>query len=504
MADRRVSTGVAGLDGVLQGGFLPGRAYLLAGKPGTGKTTLGWHFLTAGAADGERGLFITLGETQSNLRRDAQNSGFDVGEIDFLDLSPTSELFAELGTYDIFSPAEVERAPTTERIVEAVSELKPARVFVDSMTQLRYLAPDPFQFRRQVLSFLRYLVDAGTTVLFTSEGSRDAPDDDLRFLADGVMELELGPEGRLLTVSKFRGSGFQGLRHTMSLGDGGMQVFPRLIPGAHGRGFALEPLPSGVPGLDQLLHGGLERGTVTMVSGPSGVGKTTFGLQFMKEAAGRGERSVLYTFEEGAETLVARCERINIPVRQMIERGTLAVIPVEPLQLSGDELATLVRREVEDRQAKIVMLDSLRGYEMAMRGESASAHLSPLCRYLHNMGVTSLLVNEVQAVNDFAITELGISYLADNIVFLRYLERDLGDRIELRKAVGVLKKRLSDFEKTLREFEITPYGVQLGAPMSRLRGILSQLPQAWEHDGAGRADGAGQVWHPDRGHPQGT
>jgi circadian clock protein KaiC len=505
MADRRVSTGVAGLDEVLQGGFLPGRAYLLAGKPGTGKTTLGWHFLTAGAEGGGPSLFITLGETQGNLRRDAANSGFDVGEIDILDLSPTSELFSEVETYDIFSPAEVERAPTTERIVEAVSTLKPARVFVDSMTQLRYLAPDAFQFRRQALSFLRYLVDGGTTLLFTSEASRDAPDDDLRFLADGVLELELGARGRVLTVSKFRGSGFQGLRHTIRLGEGGMEVFPRLVTEGRGRDFTAEPLPSGVPGLDELLQGGLERGTVTMVSGPSGVGKTTFGLQFMKEAAGRGERSVLYTFEEGAETLVARCEQINIPVRQMIERGTLAVVPVEPMQLSADELTSLVRGEVEERDAKIVMIDSVRGFEMTLRGEDASAHLHALCRYLHNMGVTSLLVNEVQAVTDFRITELGVSYLADNIVFLRYLERDFGDRIELRKAVGVLKKRLSDFEKTLREFEITPYGVQLGAPMQRLRGILSELPQAWEHDGpAGRADGASQVRHPDGRHPPAT
>ncbi|MDH7486389.1 MAG: ATPase domain-containing protein [Anaerolineae bacterium] len=477
MSEKRLPTGIPGLDEVLQGGFIPGRAYLARGGPGTGKTTLGLHFLTAGAANGEKALFITLGEPEAMIRQNAERMGFDLSNVAFLDLSPTPEFFAQVETYDIFSPAEVEREPTTRKIVEQVEKLQPSRVFIDAMTQFRYLAADPFQYRKQVLSFLRFLVERGTTVLFTSEGSAEAPDADLQFLSDGVIDLEYAPEGRILAVTKFRGSDFLSGRHSMRLGERGMEVFPRLVPEVYRREFALEVISSGVPELDELLHGGLERGTITIITGPSGVGKTTLGLQFMKEAAGRGERSVVYTFEEGVETLVGRCEAINIPVHAMMERGTLEVVKVEPLRYTPDEFARLVRREVEEEGSHIVMIDSIAGYRLSLRGEDLVSHLHALCKYLSNMGVTTLLINEVEYITgEFRATEVGISYLADNIIFLRFLEM----RGELHKAIGVLKKRLSDFEKTLREFQITRYGVKVGAPLTGLRGILSGTPELIE------------------------
>ena len=474
MSEKRLSTGIAGLDEVLHGGLIPGRAYLARGGPGTGKTTLGLHFLTAGTANGEKVLFITLGEPEAELRKNAEALGFDLSGVSFLDLSPTPEFFVEVETYDLFSPAEVEREPTTRRIVEEVEKLQPSRVFIDAMTQFRYLAADPFQYRKQVLSFLRFLVQRGMTVLFTSEGSAEAPDADLQFLSDGVIDLECAPEGRTLSVSKLRGSDFHSGYHSMRLGEKGMEVFPGLVPVEFRREFVPEAISSGVPELDELLHGGLERGTVTIITGPSGTGKTTLGLVFMKEAAGRGERSVVYTFEEGVETLLARCESINIPVRAMMERGTLSVMQVEPLRYTPDEFAHLVRREVEEEGSRIVMIDSISGYRLSLRGEDLIAHLHALCKYLTNMGVTVLLINEVEHITgEFRATEVGISYLADNIVFLRFLEM----RGELHKAIGVLKKRVSDFEKTLREFQITRYGVKVGAPLTGLCGILSGAPE---------------------------
>lgn len=474
MVEKRVSTGITGLDEVLHGGLIPGRAYLVRGGPGTGKTTLGLHFLTAGAANGEKVLFITLGEPEAVLRKNAEAMGFDLSGVSFLDLSPTPEFFAQVETYDIFSPAEVEREPTTRKIVEQVEKLNPSRVFIDAMTQFRYLATDPFQYRKQVLSFLRFLVERGTTVLFTSEGSAEAPDADLQFLSDGVIHLEFAPEGRILCVSKFRGSDFLSGRHAMQLSSKGMEVFPKLVPEVYRREFVPETISSGVPELDEMLHGGLERGTITIITGPSGVGKTTLGLQFMKEAAGRGERSVVYIFEEGVETLLARCEAINIPVRVMMERGTLSVARIEPLRYAPDEFARWVRREVEEEGSRIVMIDSIAGYRLSLRGEDLVAHLHALCKYLANMGVTTLLINEVEHITgEFRATEVGISYLADNILFLRFLEM----HGELRKAIGVLKKRLSDFDKTLREFQITRYGIKVGKPLTELRGILSGTPE---------------------------
>jgi circadian clock protein KaiC len=435
---------------------------------------MGLHFLAAGVAAGDKCLFISLGEPAGELRKNAEQLGFDLTDIQFLDLSPTSDFFTEVQTYDIFAPAEVEREPTTQKIMATVKELQPTRVFADAMTQFRYLATDAFQFRKQVLSFLRFLIEQGATVFFSSENSASMPDDDLQFLADGVTTLEMQPEGRVLTVSKFRGSNFRSGRHAYGISAQGMQVYPRLLPEAFRRDFVPETIPSGVPELDEMLHGGLARGTISLLTGPSGVGKTTLGTQFCKEAAGRGELSVIYTFDESLDTFLTRAENVNVPVQAMIAQGTLSVVQVEPLRYTPDEFANLVRAEVETRNARIIMLDSISGYRLSLRGEDLAAHLHALGRYLKNMGVTLILVNEVEYVTgEFRITDIGISYLADNVIFLRYLEI----HGEIRKAIGVLKKRTSDFEKTLRELSITRYGLKVGKPLTDLRGILRGVPE---------------------------
>jgi circadian clock protein KaiC len=278
----------------------------------------------------------------------------------------------------------------------------------------------------------------------------------------------------MLSITKFRGSGFRGGTHSMRLGAHGVAVFPRLVPERQRQDFVAEPLASGVPELDELLHGGLERGTTTIITGPTGVGKTTLGIQFIKEAAGRGEQSVVYTFEEGQQTLLNRCESINIPIRAMLERSTLGVSQIEPLQYTPDEFARLVRREVEERQRRIVMLDSIAGFSLSMQGRDLGTHLHAFTMYLKSVGVTVILINEIGDITgEFRATEDRISYLADNIMFLRYLEV----RGEMRKAIGVLKKRAGNFEKTLREIEITRYGLKVGKPLTGLRGILSGTPE---------------------------
>lgn len=470
----RVSTGVNGLDEILHGGLKPGRAYLVRGGPGCGKTTLGLHFLSTGAARGEQSLYISLGEPEAQIRDDAQGLHIPLDNITFLDLSPSPEFFSEGSSYDIFSPAEVEREPMMQSIKEAIETLRPARVFVDSMTQFRYLSTDSFHFRKQALSFMRYLVEQDATVLVTSEGTQEIPDDDLQFMSDGIIHLDFSAEGRTITVSKFRGSSFRSGAHSMSLSEHGMAVFPRLVPSKQRIEQVLEPLSSGVPELDEMLHGGIDRGTSTIISGPTGVGKTTFGMQFIKEAAGRGDSSVVYTFEEGVNSLLRRCSAISIPARAMVERGTLLVEHVEPLRYSPDEFATMVREEVLSNSRRIVMIDSLSGYRLSMQGRDLISHVHALTVYLKSLGVTVILINEVEAITgEFRATDDKVSYLADSVIFMRYLE--LGG--ELRKAIGVLKKRSGDFEKTLRKLEITRYGLKVGRPLSELRGILSGSPE---------------------------
>lgn len=474
----RLSTGIAGLDEILHGGFLPRRAYLVRGGPGTGKTTLGWHFLKAGRDGGESTLLISLGEPVEQMFEHASRMGIDLSGVEALDLAPTPEYFVQVESYDIFSPSEVELEPTTRKIVETIEAVRPRRVFIDSMTQLRYLSTDTFQYRKQVLSFLRYLMEQGATVLFTSEGSLEAPDTDLQFLSDGIINLVLEGAERYLEVLKFRGSDFEPGRHSFRLDAEGFQVFPRLVPEAFAREFTEEQLSSGIDELDELLNGGIERGTVTLISGPAGVGKTMLGMHFLIRAAERGERAAHFLFEEDAVSLAERCKRVGMNVDELVKKDRLRLIYVEPLRYSPDEFARLVRRQVEEGEVRIAFIDSTAGYRLAIRGEDLVPHLHALCKYLTNMGVTVFLSDEVgQVTGDFRVSEHHASFLGDTVIFLRYLEI----RGELRRAIGVLKKRRSDFEKTLREFEITGRGIRIGEPLRELRGILTGTPY-WQDD----------------------
>ena len=464
----RIGIDIPGLESVLHGGVLAHRSYLVSGGPGAGKTTLGLHFL-ASAGDGD-GLLISLGEAQRNLRRDADSIGLRLDQIEIMDLSPGTD---DAASYDLLEPWEAEAPDIRTLIKERFPDGPPKRVFIDALSQLRQLTPDGYQFRKQVLGLLEYLNRAGSTVLYTAERG-SAADEDLRYLGDGILELRSGDGGRRLQVLKFRGSGFAEGEHTLKLGGGGMRVFQRLAPGEHSRTFVAEALSSGIPALDTLMGGGLDRGTVTIISGPTGVGKTSLAIQFLREAARRGEDSVVFSFEESLATLRHRCEITGTPLADMINRGTLRVEEVEPLHYSPDEFAWRVRDEVERKGARMVMLDSLSGFGQSMRGDDVSTHVHALCRYLTNMGITVLVINEHASIagGELRVSDHGISYLADTILLLRYMEL----RGELRKSIGVLKKRTGDFEKTLREFRITGDGLRIGEPLTGLRGILHGVP----------------------------
>lgn len=482
---RRVTTGVAGLDEILHGGLLDTCSYLVRGGPGAGKTTLGMHFLTA--AGRERGVFVTLGETESQLRRNAQLSGLAMDGLPVLDLSPNLGNAGAEETFNLLQTWEVEAGAIHDAILDYARAHRPERVFIDALSELRHMSPDAFQFRKQVLSLLRQLTALGATVIFAAERG-SASDDDLQFLSDGVVLLEQAPSGRMCAVTKLRGSDFESGWHYYELGSDGMAVYPRLTPGRYQRTFELESIGSGVPELDALTGGGIDRGTVTLLSGPTGVGKTTLGAHYMKEAAGRGERSVIYNFDEHRETFVQRSTQVGLPVREMLDSGHLMFEEVEPLAYDPDRFALMVRQEVERRGTRVVMIDSLSGYKQSMRGEGLQARVHALCRYLVNMGVTVLLINEVNTIAspELQVSRYGISYLADTILLLRYMELDG----ELRKTVGMLKKRTGDFEKTLRELAITDHGVQLGQPLRGLRGVLSGIPEILEESGARHIDQA--------------
>ncbi|WP_266080066.1 ATPase domain-containing protein [Haladaptatus caseinilyticus] len=473
----KISTGTTGLDEILQGGFIAKRSYLLRGDPGTGKTILGMKYLTAGVEADETVLFVNLEESADDIRDNASTLDIDLSDVHFLDLSPDSDVFVDEQSYDIFTPSEVEQEPLTTAITDRVESIDPDRVFIDPLTRLRHLTSDEYQFRKQVIAFMHYLKEQGATVLFTSQHSDESSDDDLQYMTDGTIELEHSSHGRTISVPKFRGSSVNEGDHAMRIGQGGLSVYPEISPTEHSRSFEIESVSSGIPEVDELLHGGLERGTISILSGPTGVGKTTVGTQFMKEAAGRGERSVMYMFEETLETFRERSQTINIPVKRMQEQGALEVEEMKPLDCSATEFAYRVRKEVEENDTSIVMIDGIDGYKLSLRDDDDRVlvrKLHSLCRYLKNMGVTVILVDEIDTITgEFQATEAGISYLADNIVFLRHLEVTG----EMRKAIGVLKKRTSDFERSLREFKITEHGLKVGEPLTELNSVLSGSPE---------------------------
>jgi circadian clock protein KaiC len=472
---RRVPSGIPGLDELLQGGLLPERTYMIRGTSGTGKTIVGYHFLTAAAPD-ETALYVAFEETAADLKANAESLGFDLSGVEVLDMSPSPEQFLAEETYTVFGPGEVEGQSMATEVGEAVEEHDPTRVFIDPLTQLRHLSPDDHQFNRTAASLMSYLKQQGATTLFTSQPTKERSDDDLQYLCDGSVTLTRGEHGRTIAVDKFRGSGFRGGSHALRIDAGrGMSVFPKLDPGAHAGTFSTEQLSTGIDELDDLLGGGIERGTVTLVSGPSGVGKSTTGTAFARAAAQRGERAALYLFEESVEGLQHRAASIGAPVGELIESGDLHMEAIEPLTISADEFAQQVREEVETNDTELVMLDGTAGYRVALREDEnkLQEELHSLCRYLRNVGVTVILTDEVRDVTGaFRPSNSQVSYLADNILFLRYIEVDG----EIRKSIGVLKKRLGAFESTLRSFRISDDGLHVGEPLTGLRGVLTGTP----------------------------
>ena len=476
----RVGTGVRNCDEVLDGGLLPGSATLVRGAPGAGKTIFGLEFLAAGVEADEAGLYINLGEPADYLRRTARSFGLEIDPVEFLDLSATKGEFRADTTYDLFHSEEVETPELVDSIRETVESIDPDRVVVDPVTELRYLTSDEHQFRTQIMSLLDLLKSRDSTVLLTSQAAPSIPDDDLQFLVDAVLTLDLAASRRTLEVSKFRGSSARSGKHSVTITDDGMCVWPRLDPSRHHREQSIETVSSGIPELDSLLGGGLTTGTNTFLSGPTGAGKTTVGLQFLSQAAADGRQSVVYSFEEGRHTMFERARALGLPIEAVAEDGPLTIEVIDPETLTIDEFTARIRTEVETNGTEIVMIDGLSGYERAFGTvpEDLEREFVNVMRYLRNMNVTGIVTNEVhQITGEFRATEQHVSHIADDIILLRHVEY----RGELQKVIGVLKRRASDFENRLRRLKIDESGLTVGEPLTGLRGILTGTPD-WTDD----------------------
>ena len=471
-------SGVAGLDDILIGGFTRNRLFLIEGVPGAGKTTLALQFLMAGARLGETVLYVTLSETEEELRSVAVSHDWSLEGITTRELSPSEAELEPDEQNTMFHPSEVELAATTARVLNDVDRLKPSRVVFDSLSELRLLAGSALRYRRQILALKQFLANRQCTVLLLDDMTATDHDLQMRSIAHGVVLLEqihpeYGSQRRRLSVIKYRGVHFRGGYHDYAIQKGGIEVFPRLVAAEHRQASARGRLASDVVALDKLLGGGIEEGTSTLLVGAAGTGKSTLAAKFVAAAAKRGQKSAMFLFDESPQTLLTRCEELNIGLSAFVDSDVVTLQQIDPAELTPGEFIHGIRQAVA-AGARIIVIDSLNGYLNAMPEERfLTIQLHELLMYLGHRGVATILIGAHQGlIGSQMHTPVDASYLADAVVLLRYFEM----RGEVRQALSVVKKRAGNHERTIREFRLESDGIYVGEALREFRGILTGVP----------------------------
>jgi circadian clock protein KaiC len=433
---KRLCSGIDGIDDVLGGGLTPHRMYLVEGAPGTGKTTLALQFLLKGVEQGEAGLYITLSETRSELISVADSHGWDLGRFHILELLSDEGLDPQF-EQTVLHPAEVELGETVRNVIKQVEELKPARIVLDSLSELRLLSQNTLRYRRQILALKRYFATRACTVLLLDDNTSDPSDVQLHSIAHGVISLDnvvhdYGGNRRRMRIAKMRGIKFREGYHDFSLDTGGIKVYPRLVAADHKRKFEPGVLSSDVDAIDALLGGGLARGSSTILIGPAGTGKSTLASQFVCAAARRGTRSAVFVFDELRRTMIDRADKLGMEMSKHIEAGTVIVQQIDPAEMSPGELAARARKLVESNDVDVIVFDSLNGYMQSMPAERyLYVQLHELLTYFGQLGVTTVMLMAQSGIVGEVDSPADVSYIADSIVMLRYFEA--GGRV--RKAI---------------------------------------------------------------------
>ncbi|HEY2608916.1 ATPase domain-containing protein [Paraburkholderia sp. RL18-103-BIB-C] len=476
-APKRLSSGIEGIDHILGGGLTPHRMYLVEGAPGTGKTTLALQFLLKGVEEGQVGLYITLSETRAELLAVGESHGWDVTRFAILELLSDEGLDPRY-EQSVLHPAEVELGETVRDVIKQVDDLKPARIVLDSLSELRLLSQNPLRYRRQILALKRYFATRECTVLLLDDNSSAPGDVQLHSIAHGVISLDnithdYGGNRRRARIAKMRGIKFREGFHDFTLDTGGIHVYPRLVAAEHHTQFDKEVVSTGTPGLNALLGGGLIPGTNALMIGPSGVGKTTTVVSCLLAALARGERCVYYVFDETLTTLMIRCATLGMQLAPYVESGLLTLRQIDPAEISPGEFASDVRNSVEKKGARYVAIDSLNAYLQAMPGERyLLLQMHELLGYLNQQGIITMLVLGQHGIIGEVQNDIDISYLSDVVVLFRYFEH----HGEVLTAVTAVKSRANAHERSIRQFRLGSGGVEVGEALRDFEGVLSGLP----------------------------
>lgn len=475
----KASTGIEGFDDILAGGLRRGRVYLLEGSPGAGKTTVAMQFLMEGGRQGESGLYITLSETEEELRESAASHGWTIDHaISIFELVPPESLLDEAQQQSLLYSSDLELGETTRRIFQAVESVAPDRVVIDSLSEIRLLAQNSLRYRRQILSLKYYFAKAGATVLLLDDMTTGEEDKSVHSVAHAVVRLEelspnYGPERRRLRVLKYRGQKYRGGFHDFRIATGGIEMFPRLVSAEHKGDFERDVQKTASPELDQLLGGGIERGSSTLVLGPAGTGKSLLTLSILAAAIARGEKAAAFIFDEELGLLFNRAKALGLDLEALAATEDLVIEQVDAAELSPGEFIQKARTCVEKKGVRTLLIDSLNGYQASMPEEQALIlHMHELLQYMNRQGVSTLLTVAQHGLVGDMKTPVDVTYLADTVILLRYFEA-LG---QVRRAISVIKKRTSQHEDMIREYRIDSRGLTFGEPLAEFQGVLRGIP----------------------------
>jgi circadian clock protein KaiC len=462
-------SGVAGLDVVLGGGLEAGAVVVLAGAPGTGKTILAQQICFASATVEHKCVYYTtMSEPHSKLVRHLEQFAFfDPGALG------TTVEHIHLGDF-LRPPRGGGLEPLVSEIVRKTLEEEPAVVVIDSAKMLRDFA-DKRELRSAFYDLTGRLSDTGTALLLLGEYTPRELRNDIEFsLADGIIQLEYQArepvDRRWLRVLKMRGGSHRTGKHTFRIEPGGIEVFPRieaLIPAppalSSGR------VPSGVPGLDELMSGGTKRGDATLVTGPSGVGKTILGLRWITQALEQGQRCLYVTFQDTADQLISMAAGFgwDLAAARASSQFLISHVPMGDLDL--DVLANGIRADLAEHPVHRVVIDSLAELVFAAREwERFPAYMRSLIGLIRSAGSSSLLTSETTAHGIEAQSLDGLMFLFDNVLDLRYIE----EGSQVGRTLNVVKMRNSQHEMTLNGFTITGHGLVVG---DRIEGATGRL-----------------------------